>query len=128
MKEKVPFEEIIKFNEYKVKAEGVFGRSLSDKEVAEAALDQLSAYTHENEKLKDYICNLKADIDNLKQELSEQVQYAGVVKLVADKLQTIISTKARAYTIRIKLDKTCVPTVDYYVEDEPMMMEEEEYD
>lgn len=128
MKEKVPFEEIIKFGEYKAKAEGVFGRSLSDKEVAEAALDQLSTYEHENEKLKDYICDLKADIGNLRQELSEQVHYDGVVKLVANKLQEIVSTKAKAYTIKIKLDKVCVPTIDYLVEDEPLMMEEEEYE
>lgn len=128
MKENVPFEEIIKFDKYKAKAEGVFGRSLSDKEVAEAALDQLSAYTHENEKLKDYTCDLKADIDNLRQELSEQVHYDGVVKLVANKLQEIVSTKAKAYTIKIILNNTRVPTINYFVEGEPLMMEEEEYE
>lgn len=116
------------FEELKAKAEGIFGRSLSDKEVAEVAINRLSELDDDNSELNEVIDDLHDDIATLRQELSKQVQYAGVVKLVADKLQEIISTKAKAYTIRIKLDKTCVPTIDYYVEDEPMMMEEEEYD
>ena len=116
------------FEELKAKAEGIFGRSLSDKEVAEVAINRLSELDDDNLELHDTIDGLREDITNLRQELSEQKQYDGVVKLVADKLQEIVSTKARAYTIKIKLDKVCVPTIDYLVEDEPMMMEEEEYE
>lgn len=122
MKEKVPFEEL------KAKAEGIFGRTLSDKEVAEVAINRLSELDDDNLELHDTIDGLREDIANLRQELSEQVQYDGVVKLVAGKLQEIVSTKAKAYTIKIKLDKVCVPTIDYLVEDEPLMMEEEEYE
>ena len=116
------------FEELKAKAEGIFGRSLSDKEVAEVAINRLSELDDDNLELHDTIDGLREDITNLRQELSEQKQYDGVVKLVADKLQEIVSTKAKAYTIKIKLDKVCVPTIDYLVEDEPLMMEEEEYD
>ena len=116
------------FEELKAKAEGIFGRSLSDKEVAEVAINRLSELDDDNLELHDTIDGLREDIANLRQELSEQVHYDGVVKLVADKLQEIVSTKAKAYTIKIKLDKVCVPTIDYLVEDEPLMMEEEEYE
>ena len=116
------------FEELKAKAEGIFGRSLSDKEVAEVAINHLSELDDDNSVLNEVIDDLQEDIATLRQELSEQVQYDGVVKLVADKLQAIISTKARAYTIKIELDKTCVPTIDYFVEGEPLMMEEEEYE
>ena len=116
------------FEELKAKAEGIFGRTLSDKEVAEVAINRLSELDDDNLELHDTIDGLHEDISSLRQELSEQKQYDGVVKLVADKMQTIISTKARAYTIKIILDKTCVPTINYFVEDEPLMMEEEEYE
>ena len=116
------------FEELKAKAEGIFGRTLSDKEVAEVAINRLSELDDDNLELHDTIDGLHEDIASLRQELSEQKQYDGVVKLVADKLQEIVSTKAKAYTIKIKLDKVCVPTIDYLVEDEPLMMEEEEYE
>lgn len=116
------------FEELKAKAEGIFGRSLSDKEVAEVAINRLSELDDDNLELHDTIDGLHEDIANMRQELSEQVQYDGVVKLVADKLQTIVSTKAKAYTIKINLDKVCVPTITYLVEDEPLMMEEEDYE
>lgn len=116
------------FEELKAKAEGIFGRTLSDKEVAEVAINRLSELDDDNLELHDTIDGLHEDISSLRQELSEQKQYDGVVKLIADKLQEIISTKAKAYKIRINLDKVCVPTIDYLVEDEPLMMEEEEYE
>jgi len=116
------------FEELKAKAEGIFGRSLSDKEVAEVAINHLSECKDDIEELENELDEKTDDIVQLRKELSEQKQYDGVVKLVADKLQEIISTKAKAYKIRINLDKVCVPTIDYLVEDEPLMMEEEEYE
>lgn len=113
------------FDELKKKAEEIFGRTLSDKEVAEVAINNLSECEEGVSDLEDEVVRLKGDVVQLRRELSEQMIYDEPVRLVADKLQNIMSTKAKEYIFEIKLSKDKAPTINYYVGDEPLVYEED---
>lgn len=115
------------FEEAKERYENVFGRKLSDREVAEIALNALSESEQGAVQLKQGVVQLKEEIVHLKDELSASTMLEEPVRLVAMKIQNILSTKAHKYTIRIIFDKICVPSVDYYVEGEPVTDEDGEF-
>lgn len=113
------------FEEAKERYESVFGRTLSDKEVAEVAINNLSECEEGVSDLEDEVVRLNGDVVRLRRELSEQMVYDEPVRLVADKLQNIVSTKAKEYIFEIKLTKDKAPTINYYVGDEPLIYEED---
>lgn len=114
------------FEEAKERYENVFGRKLSDREVAEIALNALSESEQGAVQLKQGVVQLKEEIVHLKDELSASTMLEEPVRLVAMKIQNIVSTKANKYTIRVIFSNTCIPTVDYCVEGEPVTDEDGE--
>lgn len=89
------------FEEYKERCEEHFGRSLSDKEVAEIAVNALSEWSEAAEGLKENLKIARAQNEQLRNELA----YTGEnkeLKKVASKMAEILDIPATHHEIELR--------------------------
>ena len=115
------------FEEAKEKYEARFNRKLSDKEVAEIALNRMSECEEENFSLNDQITGIEAQVSELKKELEEGITNEAV-RIVAVRMEEIMSGKADSYKFFVRISKHEAPSLSYTVENESITEGEDEYD
>ena len=115
------------FEEAKKKYEERFDRKLSDKEVAEIALNKVQELESENEDNEECITNLEEQLSDLKREMEDEIQNESV-RMVAYRMEEIMDRDAKSYDFHVYFRKDEATIMDYTVEEELFADDEEEYE
>ena len=115
------------FEEAKKKYEERFDRKLSDKEVAEIALNKVQELESENEDNEECITNLEEQLSDLKREMEDEIQNESV-RMVAYRMEEIMDRDAKSYDFHVYFRKDESTIMDYTVEEELFAEDEEEYE
>jgi hypothetical protein len=99
------------FEEFKEKAENRFGRELSDKEIAEIALDSLNNANEETESLSEQLESAEREVSELRKSLSTQIPSA-----MLKQCDEILSIPAESHCITLNFSYDRLPTLDYSVD------------
>ena len=114
------------FEEAKEKYEKRFNRKLSDKEVAEIALNRMSECETENYDLNDQLTGVEAEVSELKKELEEGITNEAV-RMVAVRMEEIMLGKADSYEFFVRIGKIEAPSISYTVKNESITEGEDDY-
>lgn len=98
------------YEEWKEKCEEHFGRQLSEKELTEAVLIQLSEKEDDREALEEQIESLRNEIRQLRSCLSEKIP-SGMLK----QCDEVLSIPANEHEITLKFAYGEMPKMDYTV-------------
>lgn len=99
------------FEEFKEKAENRFGRELSDKEIAEIALDSLNNANEEVDTLSEDLESARREASELRKSLSTQIPSA-----MLKQCDEILSIPAERHQITMCFGYDRVPSMDYSVD------------
>ena len=113
------------FEEAKKKYEERFDRKLSDKEVAEIALNKVQELESENEDNEERITNLEEQLSDLKREMEDEIQNESV-RMVAYRMEEIMDRDAKSYDFHVYFRKDEPTIMDYTVEEELFAEEDED--
>lgn len=99
------------FEEFKEKAENRFGRDLSDKEIAEIALDSLNNANEEADDMSEQLESARREVSELRKSLSTQIPTA-----MLKQCDEILSIPAESHCITLNFSYDRVPSMDYSVD------------
>ena len=113
------------FEEAKKKYEERFDRKLSDKDIAEIALNHVQELESENEDNEERITNLEEQLSDLKREMEDEIQNESV-RMVAYRMEEIMDRDAKSYDFHVYFRKDEPTIMDYTVEEELFAEEDED--
>lgn len=113
------------FEEAKKKYEDRFDRKLSDRDVAEIALNRVQELEDDNEALEDRIESLEKQLSELKREMEDEIQNESV-RMVAYRMEEIMDRNAKSYDFHVYFRKDEPTIMDYTVEEELFAEEDED--
>lgn len=114
----------MKFDEFKKKYEDVFGRPLSDRELAGAALERLE---ESEDNARDLATQLSDCEDELYELKANQRRNAGLSELgltVSERISELIELPCDSCVITLRVSRDEIPTMDFAVNGLPIMHEE----
>lgn len=116
------------FEELQEKANRRFGRKLSDREIAEVAIENLNETEKNADALETVIEGYREEVRQLRGELSECGQLSTLARAVSTRIEEILSVTANEYEIKINVSHDCIPTIDFAIKGNPIRYEEEDYE
>ena len=116
------------FEELQEKANRRFGRRLSDREIAEVAIENLNEAEAKADSFETAIEGYREEVRQLRGELSECGRLSTLARAVSTRIEEILSVTANEYEIKINVSHDCIPTIDFTIKGNPIRYEEEDYE
>lgn len=113
------------FEEARIKYENRFNRKLSDKDIAEIALNHVQELEDDSEALQDRVESLEKQLSELKREMEDEIQNESV-RMVAYRMEEIMDRDAKSYDFHVYFRKDEATIMDYTVEEELFAEEDED--
>lgn len=114
------------FEELQEKANRRFGRKLTDREIAEIAIEQLNEANEQREVLEEECDSYNKTLSELKGELAEKGRLSELARTLSARIDEILSVPAFEYEIKIAISKDCVPTMDFAIKGNPIRFDGED--
>lgn len=111
------------FDEYKKKCETLFDRKLTDREVAECAINYASQLSDANDDYEEQIFNLKGDLNSIRQDLSESVALNPTTQVIARRIDELLSVPHRECVITVRMNEDEIPTISFTINGCPLEVE-----
>lgn len=115
------------YEEIKRQYEKRFERKLSDRDVAEIALNRVQELESDNETYEERITDLEEQLSDLKREMEDEIQNESV-RMVAYRMEEIMDRNAKSYDFHVYFKEDEPTIMDYTVEEELFTEEEEDYE